>query len=126
MAPFAPVPEAPSGGTGQVGQVGNALVVALRRFRFAVPARVQVENGQPVRVTTDRRGLDGGRIDKCAGPWRTSGEWWKADAGTGGTGGTGEEPWDRDEWDVTVTDGAKYRLYRERDANAWFIDGVLD
>jgi hypothetical protein len=42
--------------------------------------------------------------------------------------GTGrpEEPWDRDEWDVIVSDGATYRIFRERDANAWFIDGVLD
>src|SRR6185295_2453816 len=37
MAPFAPVPEAPSG---REGGEGKALVVALRRFRFAVPARV--------------------------------------------------------------------------------------
>jgi len=97
-------------------------VVALRRFRFAVPARVQIEDGRPVRVTTERRGIDGGRIDKAAGPWRTSGQWWAEPSGAGGA----ESPWDRDEWDVTVSDGATYRLYRERDANAWFIDGVLD
>jgi protein ImuB len=130
MAPFAPVD---GGSEGSEGGEGRALVVALRRFRFAVPARVQVEDGRPVRVATDRRGLGGGQIEKCAGPWRTSGEWWKADAfGAGGAGKAGEagksneEPWDRDEWDVTVSDGATYRLFRERDANAWFIDGVLD
>jgi protein ImuB len=144
MAPFAPVEAPPGGGVGRVGGVVNArvdpgdsqqqIVVALRRFRFAVPASVQVEDARPVRVTTDRRGLGGGRIEKCAGPWRTSGEWWKADAfGVGGAGRAGEAgrsenntPWDRDEWDVTVSDGATYRLFRERDANAWFIDGVLD
>ena len=138
MVPFAPV-EAPSDGPGQVGQVSKTeapVVVALRRFRFAVPARVQVEDGRPVRVTTERRGLDGGRIEKCAGPWRTSGEWW-ADTRSGGSGGSsrpggaggsgGENtPWDRDEWDVTASDGATYRIFRARDANAWFIDGVLD
>jgi protein ImuB len=135
MAPFAPV-EAPSGGgEGREGGEGGerkALVVALKRFRFAVPARVHVEDGRPVRVSTERRGVGGGRIEKCAGPWRTSGEWWR-ETGTGGTGETGrtggssfETPWDRDEWDVTVSDGATYRLFRERDANAWFIDGVLD
>ena len=121
MAPFAPV-EAPwrrSRQSGQGGGEGKALVVALRRFRFAVPARVQVEDGRPVRVTTERSGITGGRIDKAAGPWRTSGEWWLADGGS-------DSPWDRDEWDVTVSDGATYRLFRERDANAWFIDGVLD
>ncbi len=50
--------------------------VALRRFRVAVAARVQVTHGTPVRVTTDRRGLEGGRVEACAGPWRTSGAWW--------------------------------------------------
>jgi hypothetical protein len=44
----------------------------------------------------------------------------------GGESGRENTPWDRDEWDVTVSDGATYRLFRERDANAWFIDGVLD
>jgi protein ImuB len=116
MAPFVPVD---GGGKGREGGEGQALVVALKRFRFAVPARVQVEEGRPVRVTTERRGLSGGRIEKAAGPWRTSGEWWLADAKS-------DSPWDRDEWDVTVSDGATYRLFRDRDANAWFIDGVLD
>jgi protein ImuB len=123
MAPFAPSPDGGRvGGVGGEGGEGKALVVALKRFRFAVPARVQVEGGQPVRITTERRGISGGRVEKAAGPWRTSGEWWLSD----GTGRTGEEPWDRDEWDVTVSDGATYRIFRERDSNAWFLDGVLD
>jgi len=143
MAPFAPVEEGGVGRVGRVGGVGKTLaepadsqpqvVVALRRFRFAVPARVQVDDGRPVRVTTERRGLGGGRIDKAAGPWRTSGQWWAepfglGEAGKAGGAGRSENntPWDRDEWDVTVNDGATYRLFRERDANAWFIDGVLD
>ena len=146
MAPFAPV-EAPSGGgvgrVGGVGGVGRTLVesgesqprvvVALHRFRFAVPARVLVEDGRPVRVTTERSGITGGCIDKAAGPWRTSGQWWAEPFGLGVAGKAGgagrsepDSPWDRDEWDVTVSDGATYRLFRERDANAWFIDGVLD
>jgi protein ImuB len=109
-----------------VGGEGKALAAALRRFRFAVPARVQIEDGRPVRVTTERRGINGGRIEKAAGPWRTSGEWWNTEPGGPGKPGGENTPWDRDEWDVTVNDGATYRLYRERDANAWFIDGVLD
>jgi protein ImuB len=49
---------------------------ALRRFRLPVPVRVQVAEGRPVRVMTDRRGVSGGVVVQAAGPWRTSGEWW--------------------------------------------------
>ena len=34
--------------------------------------------------------------------------------------------WDRDEWDVTLNDGATYRVFRERDTDAWFFDGIVD
>ena len=53
------------------------LMSALRRCRQPVPARVAVADGRPVRVTTDRRGFTGGAVTHCAGPWRTSGEWWE-------------------------------------------------
>ena len=95
------------------GVAANQPVAALRRFRHAVPARVRVEEGKPVRVMTDRRGLGGGHVEACAGPWRTSGDWWR-------------EGWDRDEWDVTLSDGATYRVFRERDGDRWFVEGVLD
>ena len=91
--------------------------VALRRFRHPVPARVRVADGKPARVTIDRRGMDGGGVTVCAGPWRTSGHWWRKRESDG---------WDRDEWDVTLTDGATYRLFRARDTEQWFVDGVLD
>jgi protein ImuB len=89
-------------------------VVALRRFRTPVPARVSLEDGRPVRVAIDRRGFGGGRVEMAAGPWRTSGAWWRDDA------------WKRDEWDVSLSDGATYRIFRERDADHWFIEGVMD
>jgi len=34
--------------------------------------------------------------------------------------------WDRDEWDVTLTDGATYRVFRDRSTDAWFIEGIVD
>jgi protein ImuB len=95
-----------------------APAVALRRFRFPVPARVRVEEGKPARVTTDRRGLGGGRVEMCAGPWRTSGAWWMD--------GASGAPWDRDEWEVTLTDGATYRIFRERDTDHWYLEGIVD
>jgi hypothetical protein len=118
------------------------VVSALRRCRQPVPARVAVADGRPVRVTTDRRGYAGGTVTHCAGPWRTSGEWWLG--GDGKLGVRSEKlevqvqssefkvlssvagPWDRDEWDVSLSDGAVYRVFRDRDADRWFIDAVVD
>jgi len=118
------------------------LVSALRRCRQPVPARVAVAGGRPVRVTSDRRGFAGGTVTHCAGPWRTSGEWWadrklevrsqKSEVEvrssefkvlTSGAAGAG---WNRDEWDVALSDGAVYRVFRDRDADHWFIDAIVD
>ena len=101
------------------------LISALRRCRQPVPARVAVEHGAPVRVTTDRRGFAGGTVVTCAGPWRTSGEWWASQAGRAGAAGeTGA--WNRDEWDVALSDGAVYRIFQDRDTEGWFIDAIVD
>ena len=91
------------------------LQSGLRRCRQPVPARVVAENDRPVRVTTDRRGYGGGSVVHAAGPWRTSGEWWAGKAG-----------WNRDEWDVSLSDGGVYRIFRDRETDAWFIDGIVD
>src|SRR5262249_54238976 len=116
---------------------------ALRRCRQPVPARVAVSDGRPVRVTTDRHGFAGGSVVAAAGPWRSSGEWWKTVDSQQSTvdsrQSTVDSPestvdrsestvarrlttvdrrlttvrrltpdtfWDRDEWDVTLSDGA--------------------
>ena len=34
--------------------------------------------------------------------------------------------WDRDEWDVSLSDGGVYRIFRDRDTDGWFIDGIVD
>lgn len=90
--------------------------VCLRRFRPPVAIRVSVEHGRPVHVAIDRRGMPGGRVEQSAGPWRTSGAWWCAP----------HESWNRDEWDVTFSDGATSRLFRERDTGKWFMEAVID
>jgi protein ImuB len=122
------------------------LTVALRRFRFPVPARVRVDRGAPVRVISDRRGWSGGHVETYAGPWRTSGGWWvdATDVRRNGPQRHGDtekkddlcasvplwpvtvKAWERDEWDVTLSDGATYRIFRERDTDAWFIEGIVD
>jgi hypothetical protein len=102
-----------------------SVVSALRRCRQPVPARVAVVDGRPVRITTDRRGFAGGTVTHCAGPWRTSGNWWAGEAG-----GAGEapvlSPWNRDEWDVSLSDGAVYRVFHDRAADRWYIDAIVD
>jgi protein ImuB len=87
---------------------------ASRRFRPPVPVRVRLEGSTPSRLTTDRRGLAGGRIATCAGPWRTSGAWWDSHL------------WNRDEWDVTLVAGETYRLFHDRESGHWFLDGIVD
>lgn len=98
-------------------------IVALRRCRQPVPARVVVEAGRPVRVTSERRGYAGGGVIAAAGPWRTSGHWWEERSSTipAATG-----PWDRDEWEVALSDRVRYRVFRDRTSDAWFIEGIFD
>jgi protein ImuB len=119
----------------------NDASSALRRFRLPVPARVQVQEGRPVTIRTDRRGVTGGAIVQAAGPWRTSGDWWNdatapppplAQRSMASFGETGSPHrwhathWDRDEWDVALVDGTVYRIYVERDVGQWFVEGVVD
>jgi protein ImuB len=152
MAPFATEHASKSEVRSQKSEVGrdrtsdfrletSDLRQALRRCRHPVPARVAVDaGGRPARVTTDRRGFAGGSAIACAGPWRTSGNWWESEPGR--TGRAGEDfshlphlpnpphlprlPWDRDEWDVSLNDGAVYRIFRDRATGAWFIDAIVD
>jgi protein ImuB len=92
------------------------VAVVLRRFRPSVAIRVTHDRGRPMHVAIDRRGMPGGRVEQYAGPWRTSGAWWQADG----------SHWDRDEWDVALSDGSVCRLYRDRETGRWFLAGIVD
>ncbi|MEP6592298.1 MAG: hypothetical protein ABJC51_01330, partial [Acidobacteriota bacterium] len=94
----------------------DAVRPVLRRFRPPIAVRVTVQRGRPAEVAIDRRGMPGGQVAQQAGPWRTSGAWWDR-------GGTA---WDRDEWDVALSDGSLCRLFRDRQRDGWFLDGVFD
>jgi hypothetical protein len=115
---------------GEVGRLRDTetskISVAVRRFRFPVAARVRVDRGVPVWVMSDRRGLNGGKVEAYAGPWRSSGGWWVEPSAALARRSLGGGRWERDEWDVTLSDGATYRVFRERDTDAWFIEGVVD
>ena len=131
--------KASHGNEGHEERRSAAPFTALRRYRLPVPVRVQVQEGRPVRVTTDRRGVSGGPIVQAAGPWRTSGEWWNDGINVPRVPKVPQVPevqsapaaphpscWDRDEWDIAVADGTVYRLYVERDVGQWFLEGVVD
>lgn len=83
--------------------------LAFRAFRPPRPARVRLTAGRPVYVQS--AGISG-EVSALAGPWRTSGDWWRTD------------PWARDEWDVALADGSVCRLYCER--HCWFLEGCYD
>ena len=94
----------------------------LRRFRHPVPAQVTMSGGCPVRVLFTWGDLRGGIVQACAGPWRTSGDWWR----TGVASDWPLPPWDHDEWDVALADGGLYRIYRDRADDRWYLDAVID
>ncbi|MEZ5293551.1 MAG: hypothetical protein R2745_20880 [Vicinamibacterales bacterium] len=130
FGPGTPGPEKPSPEPRAPGPgfPGPGCSVAFRRFRLPVPARVTVQDGRPVRLLPDRRGLSGGAIVECAGPWRTSGHWWDRPPGDtpGSPPSARATAWDRDEWDVLLADGVACRVFLERDAGQWFVEGTFD
>lgn len=83
--------------------------LSLRMFRPPRPARVAIAASHPTFIAADRIRGD---VIESAGPWRTSGDWWTAD------------PWSRDEWDVSISDGGIYRVYCC--PRGWFIEGSYD
>jgi protein ImuB len=83
---------------------------ALRYFRPPIPATIELERNRPARITAP--GIHG-KVLNAAGPWRTSGDWWTT------------APWNRDEWDITLNNGALYRIYCEPNQH-WFIEGSYD
>lgn len=63
---------------------------------------------------SERRPKIRGRVRVASGPWGLEEEWWS------------QEPTRRDYWDVELSDGGIYRLYRDRENGDWYADGVYD
>jgi protein ImuB len=91
------------------GRLKAGSTLAFRVFRPARQARVELADGQPgfVAATGIR-----GRVLEYAGPWRSSGDWWTNTA------------WQRDEWDIALSDGVLYRLFCS--PQGWFVEGSYD
>ncbi len=90
----------------QKAQSHHTLRLAMRLFRPALHARVQLTASAPKDVAAP--GVKG-KVVRCAGPWKTSGEWWAATA------------WVREEWDVALDDGALYRIYQQMQTHQWYV-----
>jgi protein ImuB len=105
-------------------------VLGFRVFRPPLRAIVQAEKGCPREISAwDKSRSVYGKVVSVAGPWRTSGDWWRPDF------------WARDEWDVGVESDAGlktvgklpgqslqvlYRIYRELGNGDWFVEGIYD
>jgi protein ImuB len=124
------------------------FAMGFRRFRPPLRAMVEAARGYPTEINAwgkDRSVY--GKVAGLAGPWRTTGEWWRSDL------------WARDEWDIAVevrgqrseigsqraeirsqrseeskinevTHGGAsqilYRIYRELQSGSWFVEGIYD
>ena len=112
--------------------------MALRIFRPARPATVELVAGRPVRIfAVDVHG----DVVGVSGPWRTSGNWWRHDA-------WGEDEWEIELWSPVLGpslvdrnlsmssslgqqtgNGRRtsfYRIYRDLVSGNWFIRGTYD
>ena len=96
-------------------------VLGFRVFRPPLRALVQAPRGYPTEISAwDKTRSVYGRVVGVAGPWRTTGDWWRTDA------------WSRDEWDVALEPSqlkaaqVLYRIYRELVSGKWFVEGVYD
>ena len=84
--------------------------LGFRYFDPVLKARVEIDSGTPRRVFSQRVY---GNVIHAAGPWRTSGDWWR-------------DAWDRDEWDVGLNDGGLYRICLIRPVKEWIVEGAYD
>ena len=87
--------------------------LAFRRLR--PPRRVTVDIDATGRPAAIHGALsEAARVLRCAGPWRSSGEWWDTDR------------WSREEWDVALDDHTVIRLVHDPLQEAWLFDGAYD
>ena len=98
--------------------IGNQPCLGFRMFRPPLRAIVQADHGWPTQISAwGKQRSVYGKVVKLAGPWRTTGDWWRDDR------------WARDEWDVMLERAGQqtlYRIYRELKTENWFVEGNYD
>ncbi|MEM1180551.1 MAG: DNA polymerase Y family protein [Acidobacteriota bacterium] len=136
LVPYAPPPPPRERPTPQSG----CGLLAVRVLRPPVPVEVMVTGNAPADAPppsdpdpaahpapsrplsvksllgeeTRRRPKIQGAVRVASGPWGLEEGWWQ------------ENPTTRDYWDVELSSGGLYRLFRERTSGDWFVDGVYD
>jgi protein ImuB len=89
-------------------------LLAVRVFRPPLPIEVITRNGDDTRIESIQGEGDlSGPVRVCAGPWEVEEGWWST------------TPAGRRYWDVELTRGGTYRIYRDS-GSQWFADGRYD
>ncbi len=119
LAPYAPPPPPELRREPQRGM--GLLTVRVLRPPLAVEVLTRDPSGsRPAELKTvvvedtEKRPRVAGRVRIASGPWGLEEGWWSGEAV------------ERDYWDVELTRGGLYRLYRERRSGDWFVDGIYD
>jgi protein ImuB len=106
MKSFAAAPQ-----RGAPCEIEPRITIAFRAYRPPLAAGVSAPSGEPLQVQA--QGIRG-RVITAAGPWRTSGDWWRSDE------------WARDEWDIALNDGGVYRICCHHATGRWYVEGSYD
>jgi protein ImuB len=89
--------------------------ITMSMFRPPLVAHVRCLGGAPAHISFAEITCP---VLCAAGPWHTSGNWWKK-----------AEEWRREEWDIAIqlSNGVGlYRIFRDLQQNAWFVEGLYD
>ncbi len=106
--------------------------LSCRLFRPPLPAKVEIQDGKPTRLFFQGKR---GNVIAAAGPWKSSGEWWR------------EDEWHQEEWDLEIafrssqkresfgsadrfsqpiTETVLYRVFYDVKTDSWFVRGFYD
>jgi len=93
-------------------------LLTVRVLRPPVELEVITDDGPGTRLVSLASGTGAtpriqGLVRVAAGPWRVEDGWWS------------DSPAERDYWDVELSGGGLYRVFRDGEGE-WFADGLYD
>nr|MCU0234815.1 DNA polymerase Y family protein [Thermoanaerobaculales bacterium] len=102
--------DAPAGGSERSGKEGREIRNPKSEIRNQISSFRLVSVSSSPGATPRIQGL----VRVAAGPWTLEDGWWS------------EQPVERDYWDVELSGGGLYRVYRDRTTGEWYADGMYD